>query len=129
MSKQNGVLLTNWKSEVLFFDAMCNALDYMESSYGISVCYDEDDYDKAKGVLTNPCYEDVLMQILRQGDKLRIRDLEGNCGSAVITLQHVHDRVCNTPLQHLCDALMDNGDATTSEVILQTVYYNEIIFG
>ena len=49
--------------------------------------------------------------------------------NALITLENVHSRVQNTPTDHLMDAINENDDACTADVILQTVIYEDIIFG
>ena len=46
-----------------------------------------------------------------------------------ITLKTVHERVSHTPFRHLNDALNEGGDAITADVILQTVFFDDVIFG
>ncbi len=76
------------------------------------------------------CYEDVLMQILRDGKKLSIIDLEnGGDYSVSIDLNDVHERVALTPLRHLMDSINENGDAVTADCILQSVFFKEVVFG
>ena len=76
------------------------------------------------------CVEDVWMEILRNGKELCLVD-EGCDGEYTrsITLKDVHDRVQKTPIDHLMDAINEEDDATTADVILQTVFYEDIIFG
>lgn len=123
------ISLTNELSEEIFFNALCNSMDYMCSSYGLDLRYKESDYDNAKAKLSNPCFEDVLMQILRDGRKIGLKDIEGGMGTEYITLDTIHERVKNVPLNHLLDMIDENDDAVTGDVVLQTVFYNEIIFG
>ena len=70
------------------------------------------------------------MQILRNGDKLSIIDHEcdGEYDSS-ITLKDVHERVNLTPPNHLMDMVSENDDALTGDCILQSVFYEEVIFG
>lgn len=132
--------LSKEKSEEFFYDALCNGLDYI-SGYGLSINYSEVDYKKAKSVLENKitrtnqtnsiCYEDVLMQILKSGKSLQLIDNEcdGEYNST-IKLKDIHERVQKTPINHLIEYINETGgDATTADVVLQTVFYNDIIFG
>ena len=41
----------------------------------------------------------------------------------------VHERVQNTDTRHLLDAINEKDDADTADVILQSVFYGEVIFG
>ncbi len=138
--------LSKEKSEEFFYDALCNGLDYL-SGYGLSIKYSEVDYKYAKIVLemkfirnskghekpspSSICYEDVLMQILKNGKSLKLIDNEcdGEYNST-IKLKDVHERVQKTPINHLIEYINETGgDATTADVVLQTVFYNDIIFG
>ena len=124
------ISLTNELSEEIFFNALCNSLGYMCSSYGLDLKYKESDYRKAKAKLSTPCFEDVLMQMIKDGMVFGITDLEWEGEDDVfITLESIHERVKNVPLDHLLDMINGNDDATTGDVVLQTVLYNEIIFG
>lgn len=124
------VILTPQESEELFETALCNGLGYIESGYDLELTYSEQDYDNARDRLTSPCYEDVLMQLLRDGKSLTLVDhgCEGEYTST-ITLSDIHERVQTTNIRHLMDAINENGDAVTADVILQQVFYKETIFG
>jgi hypothetical protein len=127
------ITLTPQESEEYFYNALCNGLDYIQG-YGIVLKTQQSQYEaakqslKAKGV--SPCYEDVLMEILRQNGKLKLKDIEGE-GSmdAEITLADVHERVQSTPLAHLVAMINETDDADTADVILQHTFYQDIIFG
>ena len=66
---------------------------------------------------------------IKDGMVFGIKDLEGGEDDVFITLESIHERVKNVPLDHLLDMINGNDDATTGDVVLQTVLYNEIIFG
>ena len=128
------ITLSNEVSEELFFTALCDALGYMQG-YGLELDYSKEDYEKAKNNLKEKgigsiSFEDVLMQILRDGNKLTFIDNEcdGEYTSS-ITLKDVHNRVKNMPITNLVDMINQNGDAITSDVLLQTVFFNNVIFG
>jgi AAA+ superfamily predicted ATPase len=85
------------------------------------------DADKIeKGVI---CYEDVYMEILKMGGTLKLVDHENGCETKEISIKDVHERVAKTPIEHLTDAIEENSDAITADVILQTVFYEDVIFG
>ena len=114
-----------------FHDALCNAVGtgYMDQ-YGIEVDFDDNDYKTAKEKLESPCYEDILMQILRDGKGLIMKDVEGEGDNTKsITIQDVYDRFHLIPMQYMVDLICENDDATTADVIIQIVFYKEIIFG
>ena len=123
------VTLTPEESENLFHNSLCNALDYMYG-YGLELHYNEDEYESALAKLSSPCFEDVLMQILKDGNKLTMVDIE--CDGAYtssVTLKDVHERVQDTDIRHLMDAINEEDDADTADVILQQVFFKETIFG
>jgi hypothetical protein len=128
------ILLTPQESEDFFLNALCNGLSYFDG-YGLELTYKNLDYRKASETLraqsiSAPAWEDILMQILRQGDTLRIVDHECDGEySRDITLDMVHDRVRNAPQEHLMNMYNEDDDAETADVILQWVAYQEIIFG
>tara|TARA_R110000787_G_scaffold144143_4_gene257847 strand:- start:80 stop:457 length:378 start_codon:yes stop_codon:yes gene_type:complete len=123
------VTLTNRESEDLFYISICNGGEYI-CGYGLELDFTKSDYEKAKSKLKSPCYEDVLMQILRDGGELKLIDHEydGEYNKS-ITLKDVHNKVQDTPLEQLMDAINETDDAYTADVILQTVFYGELIFG
>jgi len=122
--------LTPQESEDFFYNSLCNGLGYIESGYELELTFDEDEYKQAQSKLESPCYEDVLMQILRDGKALTLVDIgcEGEYTS-VIVMSDVHERVQDTPIRHLMDAINENDDAVTADVILQQVFFKETIFG
>jgi hypothetical protein len=121
------ITLTPEESETYFHNALCNGLDYIDG-YGIGLKYSKQEYNQAKEKHGLTCYEDVLIQILKDGGTLTMMDYEGD-ETQSITLQDVHERVQNTVPNHLMNMISENDDAETADVILQTVFYNEIIFG
>ena len=74
------VKLTPTESETIFHNALCNGLGYVEG-YGIELDFNKQDYARAATVLKQGatdavCYEDVLLQILKDGKKLTMIDHE-----------------------------------------------------
>jgi hypothetical protein len=127
------IKLDKKESEEVFYDSLCNGSHYL-GGYGLSLDYSKDDYTKAKESYikknpeSRPCVEDVWMEILRTGGKLSIKDSEGDYNET-IELKDVHERVSDTPGNHLLDAVNESGDAITADCILQTVFFKSVIFG
>jgi hypothetical protein len=122
------IQLTPQESETHFHNALCNGLGYVEQ-YGLELTCNSADYKAAKAKLESPCYEDVLMQILKDGKSLTLVDHENGEDDAIITLAEVHERVSNTPLRHLMNAVNEDDDAETADVIIQTVFLNDVVYG
>ena len=129
------ITLTPELSEELFYNALCNGLNYICSGYGLSVDYSKADYKNAKAKLVDTsefggvCYEDVLLQILRDGNTISLVDEEGGEDTVSITLSDVHARVQETPTDYLLQMINEEDDAVTADVILQTVFLGEVIYG
>jgi len=125
------ILLTAQESEQIFYDSLCNG--HQIAYYGLQLEYDDKEYDKAKKRLVKkgerPCLEDVWMEILRGGGTLTLVDEENGIEPSVITLQDVHARVQETDARHLLDAINEQGDGDTADVVLQSVFYGKVIFG
>lgn len=120
------IILAPEEAEKIFFDALCNSLGGLESYYGFQLEYDTDLYYKVRE--TGDCYEDVLMKILRCGGKLTL-NTKGYLEDKPIGLKEVHNRVQKTTSKHLMDAILEQGDYTTGDEVLQTVFFKEVIFG
>jgi hypothetical protein len=125
--------LTHEESEAHFYNAICNGLGELKY-YDLELDYDAKEYKAAKQQLntkqpdTQACWEDVLMEMLRSGNTLWIVD-ENDNERHPITLDLVHERVQQTPVNHLMNAINENDDATTADCIIQTVIYGEVIYG
>ena len=123
------IKLTPQESEEYFYNALCNGLEYM-GGYGLRMDYSKEHYDQAKVKLIEPCYEDILMQILRDGNTFGFTDIEGEGSYNIqITLEDVHNKMSNVDPNRLLEMINGDDDAITADVILQTVFYDEVIFG
>ena len=125
------ILLTAQESEQIFYNSLCNG--HQIAYYGLHLDYDEKEYDMAKKRLVkngeSPCLEDVWMEILRGGGTLTLVDEENGMDASTINLQDVHDKVQLSDFRHLLDAINEEDDGDTADVILQCVFYGEVIFG
>jgi len=126
--------LTTTESEEFFYNSMCNGLGFVLNAYDLDLQYSDDEYKLAKESLAIKddvvCFEDVLMQMLRMGYKLTIKDIgcDGEFDST-IGLAQVHSRVQRSPIKHLMDMANMRDDGDTADAILQHVFYKEYIFG
>jgi hypothetical protein len=128
------ILLEKNEAEEIFFNAMCNGLGYVTSGYDLELDFNDEEYKaaatKLKDAGTSPCFEDVLMQMLRDGNSITLVDIgcEGEYTKS-ITLKDVHERVALTPTSHLMDMINENDDACTADVVIQSVFFEDIVFG
>ena len=124
------IKLTPQDSEKLFHTALCNGLGQI-SGYDMKLKYKRAEYDAAKEKLDQSniiCFEDVLLQILRDGGQLKMEDLAGDMDS-IISLEQVHERVSKAPADSITAMINEQDDAITADDILQTVFWEEVIFG
>ena len=123
------ISLTPTESEDYFLNALCNGLHEL-GNYGIELDYNEDEFKLSRASLgpNAPCFEDILMQMLRDGYKLDFTDTEAE-ETTSITMHDVYAKVQTTDAHHLLDMINEQDDAVTADVILQTVIYGEVIFG
>lgn len=120
--------MTKKEAQDMFYNALCNGISELRC-HDLEVVYVSKQYKEAKLKLTAPCYEDVLMQILKDGGKLGLEDLEESEDTVWITIEDLYKRAPNVPIEHLTDYLLGNDDATTADVILQTIFLNDVIYG
>tara|TARA_R110000796_G_scaffold1673_8_gene6995 strand:- start:1329 stop:1700 length:372 start_codon:yes stop_codon:yes gene_type:complete len=121
------ITLSNEEILEFFLNALCNGLSYI-SGYGMTLDCDQGAYDEAKAKLTSPCFEDVYMQVLKDGGKLIFTDNEAEEDHEV-TLAHVIERMPNVEAETLMEMANEQDDACTADVILQTIIFGEVIFG
>lgn len=125
------IQLTKEESENIFLNSLCNG--HQIAHYGLQMDYSEKEYDKARKRLEkkgeSACLEDVWLEILRGGGTLTLVDEENGEEPQTITLKDVHERVQEAPVRHLLDAINEQDDGDTADVILQTVFYQDVIFG
>lgn len=126
------ITLTPEESEEYFYNALCNGLGYIESGYGLELKYSsyeaQNALKKLKDNGSNTCYEDIIMQLLRDGHSINLYDVEGE-EDHIIKLKDIHDKVPNAPAIRLIEMSEENDDADTADVILQTVFFGDVIFG
>jgi hypothetical protein len=126
------IILTSEESEEYFYNALCNGLGYIESGYGLELTYDYLYFqNSAKKLKENgfiPCYEDIIMQLLKDGHEINLRDTESE-EDHIIKLKDVHDKVQNAPIERILEMVNERDDADTADEILQSVFFGKVIFG
>lgn len=129
------IKLTEQEAQDYFYNSLCNGLGYV-GGYGLELDYVREEYQAAKKRLQEKnegnaiCLEDVLMQILRDGNRITLIDVE--CDGEYtrsITLSDVNEWVQKAPTHSLVEMAEERDDADTADAILQTVFFKEIIFG
>lgn len=128
------IKLSETESQDFFYNALCNGLGSVCSNYSLELTFEDDEYQMAKSSLTfsdvKPCYEDILMALLKMGYKITLKDIgyEGDHDST-IGLEEVHNQVQTVPVRHLIDMINGNDDGDTADTIIQHVFYGKDIFG
>lgn len=110
--------------------SICNAIStgYM-SGYGLDLQYSEEEYKQSKKALKNPCWEDVLIQILKDGGSLIIVDEEVSEEPIAVTLNDVEKRTAEMPIRLLSTFLKEEDDANTADEYLQLLFFGEQLYG
>jgi hypothetical protein len=127
------IFLSKWDS--LSLPSKTNNYENLINTRGIrkillQLTFAESHYKAARKKLDSPCFEDVLLQILKDGKPLKIVD-HGCDGeyNRTITLKDVHEKVQTTDAKWLLQMEHEEDDAVTADCILQTVFFGEIVFG
>ena len=126
------IQLTKQEAEKYFYNALCNGLGYFES-YGIELKYDIQEYKKAKetakaedgGVV---CYEDVLMEMLKNGNTLLAEDFDAD-ETYTLTLDKMYAQMYEVPVNRLMQMINERDDADTADIILQVCFIGEHTYG
>jgi hypothetical protein len=129
------ITLTQAEKLEWFHAALCNGLGQVEG-YGLSLKAKREEYTEAKATLKKQkgdnvavCYEDILVQILKDGGTLKLRDEEGGEEDAVVDLATMLERMDTLEDDTKITMIQGYDDADTADNILQIVFLNEIIYG
>jgi hypothetical protein len=128
------IQLTNQEKEEIFFNAMCNGLSNV-SYWEFEIDYNSEDYQSAKESLLNNgkssvCYEEVFMEMLKSGKSIEFVDLgcDGEYTKS-LTMDMIHKNIEKTPMNNLFNVAQEQDDSFDADAILQSVLFEEIIFG
>jgi hypothetical protein len=126
------IQLTKQEAEKFFYNALCNGLHYFES-YGIELKYDDTEYKKAKETAKDenggkPCYEDVILEMLKNGNTLFAEDSYME-ETHILTLEKMYKQMEEVPVKTLLEMIHENDDADTADIILQVCFIGEHTYG
>jgi len=124
------IILTKEEKEQIFFAVLCNieGAHYFEL-YGLRLQTDPKLYNKFKE--TQDSHEDVILKILKNGGALKCIDLEEHAKESYtceITLNDIYERFNLIPTENLLNMINQTDDITDSDIILQTLFYKQLIF-
>jgi len=124
--------LTKQECEKYFYNALCNGLGYFQS-YDIELSYDEKEYKKAKETAKaedggSVCYEDVLLQMLKNGNTLFAEDSNSD-EKYTLTINKVYEQMQEVPANTLLEMINERDDADTADIILQVCFIGEHTYG
>lgn len=123
------ILLTPEKSLEYFFRSLCNSLKYL-TTYGFQVDFNVEEYKKSKEKLDSPTYEEVFIQMLKDGYGITVNDIEEDGRhTQTIYLKDVVEKVQKTPFRYLSSMINKDDDGETGDVIIQTIFFGEKLFG
>lgn len=115
-------------------DSIVNILS-MEAGgfdYWAELCFEQEDYEAARKHLVDakkddPCYEDVMAEILERGGKLNIWDREEDKDHPM-TIEDLKKGV-KLHLENGASTDMDDWDANDGDAVIQYAAFGEIIYG
>lgn len=115
-------------------DSIVNILS-MEAGgfdYWAELCFEQEDYEAARKHLVDakkddPCYEDVMAEILERGGKLNIWDREEDKDHPM-TIEDLKKGVKHH-LENGASTDMDDWDANDGDAVIQYAAFGEIIYG
>lgn len=115
-------------------DSIVNILS-MEAGgfdYWAELCFEQEDYEAARKRLVDakkndPCYEDVMAEILERGGKLNIWDREEDKDHPM-TIEDLKKGI-KLHLENGASTDMDDWDANDGDAVIQYAAFGEIIYG
>lgn len=127
------LLLTNQEKETLFYNCLVEVYgNSWFSGYGLGWWWKKSDYNEAREKLKEPCVEDVIMQILRDGKSIKIKDVEGEGEyTREITMQLIYDNATLADIDDIFAILKEEGNADIENCdrVLQKMLFKEVVFG
>ena len=125
--------LTQQEIETVLLDCFCNGgLGELYQS-GVDYTYNKEKYQQFK--VEGACYEDNLLNLLKNGGRLKFVDVEGDNEVFFLTLNSAKEKLTEIEdaniIEKVKDILSENGnaDAWHGYEILQFVLFGEIIYG
>ena len=128
------IQLETHEKESIFYNAMCNGL-FNIGYWEFQIDYSQNDYKSARQSLVKKgnssiCLEDVYMEMLKMGKTIEFIDngCEGEYNRS-LSLEMVYNNIEKTPIDNLLNVIKEQDDSCDADAILQSVLFEEIIFG
>lgn len=126
------IQLTSDEQEKFYSSILCNGLQLLNGC-GLALQFNDNEYETAKTQLEeNQCYEDVLLQMLKNGNILKIVDVEGN-GEYTKKIEYITDFTIiegkERFLHFFSEIMNEQDDAWDNFNAMQYILYGDLIFG
>lgn len=138
-SKGYKIIFEKEKALEILHSILCNGALECFSNYGFYLTYDKKEYQEAKVKLekdiilhlgNSVCYEDVLIQIVRNGGELEFEDNEGEGDNTKkLNVGVLLEGLSSASLENVFCIINGEDDAITGETVLQEILFGEILFG
>jgi len=115
----------------IIYSALCESLDWLHDD-GYRIGYDDEAYSKAVDNLKDtydstisqldaPCYEDIVIQILLNGDKIKIIDIfEGK--NDEFSLEDLMHNIALVPSDIMLTYVRQKNNIADSYELIQTIF-------
>ncbi len=115
----------------IIYSALCESLDWLHDD-GYRIGYDDEAYSKAVDNLKDtydstisqldaPCYEDIVIQILLNGDKIKIIDIfEGK--NDEFSLEDLMHNIALVPSDIMLTYVRQQNNIADSYELIQTIF-------
>lgn len=115
----------------VFEIALCNAAGtgYFQG-HGFTMDYSPEEYAKSKAKLTNPYWEEILMQMLKDGCSITFKDIEGDGAyTKTLDIALIIDNMKKVPTKNILNIINEEDDVDDADAVLQYILFGELIFG
>ncbi len=104
---------------------------YLLNGCGISLDWAEEDYKAARAALTDPCLEDVWIQMLRENRRLYVVDSENENAETDLTIAKALENFKNPKAAEDIILLLGDGDydAIPCYRLIQYALYGDVVYG
>ena len=99
--------------------------------FGLKLLYSEKEYEEARLKLpkNKPLLEDILMQILKDGNSITFIDVKGKGEyTEFLSLRKAFQNIPKVSLRTLLEFEEGMEDTNSASIVLQTILYEEIVF-
>lgn len=112
----------------IFHGALCDGLSALRY-YDLELTFNDTQYQLSRRKLRKCCYEDVLIQMLKDGFPLRLKDMSEDTRARTLTFKLLIKRLPTVDLGTIAKAISGDGDSQSADIILQTCFFGKVIYG